>query len=81
MTANNGLTIDSDLVSQAYQQMLTESQHQCALYKAAATQLQGRVDQLTQENGELRAQNTQLMQDSGRQDGVPQEPAEAAPTE
>lgn len=82
MTANNGMTVDPDLINQAYQQMLSESQHQVAMLKAAATQLQGQVQQLNAENGELRAKNEQLIQASGGQDGVPQdEPSGAAHTE
>lgn len=71
------IQVDPNLVNQAYQQMLNETQTrlqgQLVLLQAAATQLQGQVESLTKENEELRSKNTELMQASGRQDGVPQE--------
>jgi len=75
--ADNGMTVDPELVNQAYKQMLADSQGQVALLQAAATQLQRQVAQLTAENQELTAANERLMVDSGRHDGVPQEPEPA----
>jgi prefoldin subunit 5 len=82
--ADNGMTVDPELVNQAYKQMLADSQGQVALLQAAATQLQRQVAQLTSEKQslensvqELTAANERLMVDSGRHDGVPQEPEPA----
>jgi len=74
----NELTVDPNLVNQAYKQMLADAQGQLAFVQAAATQLQTQVAELTAENNELKASNKQLTEASGRQDGVPQEEASAA---
>lgn len=75
--ADNGMTVDPELVSQAYKGMLADSQGEVALLRAAATQLQQQVGQLAAENAELKSKNEELMKASGRQDGVPQEPEPA----
>jgi FtsZ-binding cell division protein ZapB len=67
-----------ELVQQAYQQKLTQAIHETVLLQAVATELQGKVEELTQENSELKAVNQQLVASSGRQDGVSQEPADVA---
>jgi uncharacterized protein (DUF3084 family) len=76
--SDNGVTVDPNLVNQAYKQMLSDSQGQVALLQAAATQLQGELGQVTAERDQLKATNEKLMADSGRQDGVPQESDTAA---
>ena len=73
----NQITVDPNLVNQAYKNMLTESQSQVATLQAAATQLQGRINELTAENAELKKVNQDLTAESGRQDGVPQDEEEA----
>lgn len=74
--SDNGMSVDPDLVQQAYKGMLADSQSEVALLRAAATQLQQQVNQLATENKELKATNKKLLGESGRQDGVPQGPAE-----
>jgi hypothetical protein len=71
--SDNGVTVDPNLVNQAYKQMLSDSQGQVALLQAAATQLQDELSRTVMERDELKKTNQQLMADSGRQDGVPQE--------
>lgn len=68
----NEVTADPKLVQAAYKQMLSDSQDQCAILQAVATQFQAQIASLTAENDQLKAQNEKLMADSGRQDGVPQ---------
>lgn len=67
-----------DLVQRAYEQKLADSTREVVLLQAVATELQQQVEELTKENGELKAANEVLMANSGRQDGVPQEPDTAA---
>lgn len=68
----NELTVDPNLVNQAYRGMLANANDEVAQLRAAATQLQTQVNELTSENRELKTRNNQLMAESGRQDGVPE---------
>lgn len=70
---SNQVTADPNLVNQAYQQMLADSQGQVAILQAVATQLQGELASTKAELDQVKKENERLMADTGRQDGVPQE--------
>lgn len=68
----NEVTADPELVQAAYKQMLADSQAQCAVLQAVATQFQNQIASLSSELELVKAENARLMADTGRQDGVPQ---------
>lgn len=67
------MDVDPNLVAQAYKQMLTDSQGQVALLNAACNQLQNQIASLEEQVKELKAANERLMNNSGREDGVPRQ--------
>lgn len=67
------IQVDPNLVNQAYKGLLAEANGQVALLQAAATQVQNELAQAQAEIEQLRADNSRLMEATGRQDGVPQE--------
>lgn len=67
------IQVDPHLINQAYKQLLSEAQSELVLVQAAATQLQSQNQDLQRQLDELREEHQKLMQQTGRQDGMPQE--------